>query len=200
MRHSAQTAGWLILAAAATKTSAILAPFILWSASPKAAITLAMMMVPFWCLAVAGAVGLILKRTWGFYLVYGNVAVSLYGIGVPFLAGFSFFPLLEKVVHLGPLQPYLHFAFNFTVALALVWAHRNLSSDDAWLHRPQWVMAALVTGALLLAGGLWRQRFHYSNQPLVSASELPVVGSFSPALRPADRWKFVSWSTLGPMD
>jgi hypothetical protein len=168
--------GWLILAAAATKTSAIVVPFILWTVSPKAAAALALMTVPFCCLAVAGAVGLILKRAWGFHLVYAYVVVSLYGIGIPFLAGFGFFPFLEKIVHLGPLQPYLHLAFNFTVALALIWAHRRLSPADAWLRQPQWVMTAAVVGALLLAGGLWRQRFHYLNQPVASVAELPTVG------------------------
>lgn len=120
---------------------------------------------------------LILKRTWGFYLVGGYVAVSLDGIGLTFLAGFSFLPLLEKVVQLRPLQPFLHFAINFTVALALVWAHRHVGPADAWLRRPRWVIAVAVIGALLLAGGLWCQQSHYLNQPLGSASELPVVGS-----------------------
>ncbi len=135
------------------------------------------MTLPFWCLAVAGALGLILKRTCGFYLVYAYVAVSLYGIGIPFLAGFSFFPLLERIVHLGPLQPHLHFAFNLTVALALIWAHRRLSPADAWLRRPQRMIAAGAIGVLLLAGGLWRQRFHYLNRALPTVTELPVVGS-----------------------
>lgn len=166
-----------------------MAPFILWTVSPKAAATLALLTVPFWCLAVAGAVGLILKRTWGFYLVYAYIVVSLYGIGIPFLAGFSFLPLLEKIVHLGPLQPYLHLAFNFTVALALSWAHRCLSPADAWLRQPQRVMIVAVVGGLLLAGGLWRQRFHHLNQPLASVAELPVVGGV-----------FAGFETRGPVE
>lgn len=185
----ARAVGWLILAAATTKTSALIAPFILLPVSTKAATSLALMTLPFWCLAVAGALGLILKRTWGFYLVYAYIAVSLYGIGIPFLAGFSFFPLLEQVVHLGPLQPYLHLAFNLTVALALLWAHHRLSSADAWLHRPQWVMAVGAIGVVLLAGGLWRQRFHYLNQPLPTVTELPVIGHL-----------FAGFETRGPVE
>jgi len=52
---------------------------------------------------------------------------SLFGIGVSFLAGFSFFPLLERIAHLGPMQPVLHFGFNLLVIVVLLWSHYHLA-------------------------------------------------------------------------
>ena len=74
----AQAMGWLIFAAVTTKVPALLAVFYLLRVSVKAAALLGLMTLPFWCLAFAGAIGLILKRTWGFYLIYAFTAVSLY--------------------------------------------------------------------------------------------------------------------------
>jgi hypothetical protein len=85
------------------------------------------MTYPFWCLAVAGALCLVRQRTVGFYLIYAYFALSLFGIGVSFLAGFSFFPLLERIAHLGPMQPVLHFGFNLLVIVVLLWSHYHLA-------------------------------------------------------------------------
>ncbi len=185
----AQAMGWLIFAAVTTKVPALVAVVYLFRVSVKAAALLGLMTVPFWCLAFAGAIGLILKRTWGFYLVYAFTAVSLFGIGVPFLAGFSFFPLLERILHLGPLQSLLHLGCNLSLTLALMWAHRQLSRADAWLRRPRLVLTAGVIGVLLFAAGLWRNRFHYVNRAVPAASALPVVGHV-----------FAGFETRGPVE
>lgn len=169
--------GWLILTAALTKIGTLIPPWILLPVAPKAAGMLALLTYPFWCLAVAGAVCLIRQRTVGFYLIYTYLAVSLFGIGVPFLVGFSFFPLLERIAHLGPMQPFLHFGFNLLVAVVLAWSHYHLSPADAWLRKPRRVIAAGLVGAVIFAGGLWRQRFDYVNGPVSSPMELPVIGS-----------------------
>ena len=174
---TARGVGWLILTAALTKIGALIPPWILLPLAPKGAGMLALMTYPFWCLAVAGAVCLIRHRTIGFYLIYTYLAVSLFGIGVPFLAGFSFFPLLERVAHLGPMQPFLHFGFNLLVVVVLAWSHYHLSPADAWLRKPRRVIAAGLVGAAIFAGGLWRQRFDYLNGSVPSPTELPVIGS-----------------------
>jgi hypothetical protein len=187
--HVARAAGWLILTAAITRIPALMAPLLLLAVSTKAAVTLALMTFPFWCLAAAGALGLILKRTWGFYAIYVYMAVSLYGLGIPFLAGFSFFPLLERLVHLGPLQPYLHLAFNLLVTLMLVWAHHGLGHADSWLRQPRRLLLAGLLAAVFFAGGLWRQRFHHLNRAVPTVTELPVVGSV-----------FAGFETDGPVE
>src|SRR2546423_10520336 len=107
--------GWLILTAALTKIGVLIPPWILLPLAPKAAGMLALMTYPFWCLAVAGAVCLVRHRTIGFYLIYTYLAVSLFGIGVPFLAGFSFFSFLGRFAPLRPLPPILPFSFQFPV-------------------------------------------------------------------------------------
>lgn len=174
---TARAVGWLILTASLTKVSVLLPAGILLPMAPKAAGKLALMTYPFWCLAVAGALCLIRQRAIGFYLIYAYLTVSLFGMGVPFLAGFSFFPLLEKVAHVGPLQPWLHFGFNLLVVLVLAWSHYHLSPADAWLRKPRRLVAVGLVGALVFAGGLWRQRFDYVNGSIPSPMELPVIGS-----------------------
>ena len=173
---TARAIGWLILTAALTKIGVLIAPLILLPVAPKAAGLLALMTYPFWCLVVAGALCLSRQRTVGFYLIYAYLAVSLFGMSVPFLSGFSFFPLLEKIAHLGPLQPCLHFGFNFLVVLVLAWSHYQLSPADAWLRKPRRVLAVALVGAIIFAGGIWRQRFDYVNGSVSSPMELPVVG------------------------
>jgi hypothetical protein len=169
--------GWLILTAALTKIGALIPPLLLLPVAPKAAGMLALMIYPFWCLAVAGAIHLIRQRTVGFYLIYGYFAVSLFGIAIPFLAGFSFFPFLERIAHLGPLQALLHFGFNLLVVVVLAWAHYHLSPADAWLRQPRRVIAVGLVVAVMFSAGLWRQRFDYVNGSVSSAMELPVIGS-----------------------
>jgi hypothetical protein len=174
---TARGVGWLILTAAMTKVGALIPPWILLPVAPKAAGMLALMTYPFWSLAVAGALCLIRQRPVGFYLIYSYLAVSVFGIGVPFLAGFSFFPLLEKIACLGPLQPFLHLGFNVLVVVVLAWSHYHLSPADAWLRRPRRVIAVGMLGAVIFAGGLWRQRFNYVNGSVSSPMEVPVIGS-----------------------
>jgi hypothetical protein len=174
---TARAVGWLILTAAFTKFGALIAPWILLAVAPKAAGTLALMTYPFWCLAVAGALCLVRQRSVGFYLIYAYFAISLFGIGVPFLAGFSFFPLLERIAHLGPMQPLLHFGFNLLVIVVLAWSHYHLAPADSWLRKPSRVIAAGLVGAVIFAVGLWRQRFDYVNGPVSLPIELPVIGS-----------------------
>lgn len=112
-------AGWLMLAAAIAQWRILEVPLMMFSLKTSTGILVSLITYPIWICAVIGAIGLIRGRTWGFYLVYASLTLSIFGWKVPFL------PLVKLLL---PKENWgwIMFTINLFVVALLAFCHYTI--------------------------------------------------------------------------
>jgi hypothetical protein len=170
-RKTAYWIGWSILICALGQWPMILLPLKLMGTLPDLASFLLVMSLPVVILATIGAVGLILGRMFGFYLIYLATIVSLWSMRFPYL------PFVKRILSFGSATPFVFLALNLVIVAVLVWTQLALARELPPSQTRKTQYATLVVALVALAAlGFWRTQFQTGDGTVADVSALPLVG------------------------
>lgn len=170
--------GWFVLATAITKIPGIVTGTFLNEITPGIGGKLIWMNAPVAILLMLGAIGLILRKHFGYYCVYiATFFGAIGGLKSPYL------PFINRYVNIGPATDDLFLVLNLLIVGVLAWEHwGRITELNPEAHQKNQVALAALFIVGMITIGVGRSMVHWEFGQLKSASEMPLLGSEISAL------------------
>src|SRR5438552_1879179 len=163
--------GWCVLAAAISQLPLIVGGLAMMQVVPRAGRLLLLLSLPTALILTAGGIGLILRKSFGYYCVY--VATFFGGLSLGGLK-ISYIPFIQGRIKLGPATEDLFLLLNLLLVAILVWEHfkhiREMDSSTQDVPRIVTISLLLLGAGSILVGRSMVQR---DKGQVQSASNLP---------------------------
>jgi len=183
--------GWCVLAAAITQLPMMVGGILAFPYSQKIGLLLLGLSTPVVALLLAGGLGLIWQRSFGFYCVY---AATFFG-GIGGLK-VSYLPFVQGLLKIGPHTEDVFLGLNLLIVGLLAWEHFirlwELAPGREQAHR---LVLTVVLALGLCSVGFGRAMINHERGEAVSIGAVPFAGPLLASLKLDGSVRFVAVHT-----